>query len=79
MDVDSLNINFSLLISLKENSRHKTLSQKCLHVCKVLRKKEYMHLGRKSGDKEREGIGGQGMGVDLIHHINAWRNEFLKH
>lgn len=67
MDMDSLNINLSLLISLKGNARHKTLGQKCLYVLKVLRKKKYMNLGRKSGEREREGIRGQGMDLIQTH------------
>lgn len=62
MDMDTLHINLCLLISLKENPRHKTLCQNVIHVLKVLGEKEDVNLGGKSGGRKRKGLEGREWG-----------------
>lgn len=60
MDMDTLHINLRLLISLKENPRHKTLCQNVIRVLNVLGEKEHVNLGGKS--RKRKGLEGREWG-----------------
>jgi hypothetical protein len=42
------------------------LDRNVTHILEVLRIKEHMDLGGESGDGEREGLGEQGIQVDLV-------------
>lgn len=71
MDMDTLHINLRLLISLKENPRHKTLSE-CYTCFKGLGGKGTHEFGREKWCKEEgrdwRAENGDGFDPDIVMH-----------
>lgn len=70
MDVDTLHINLRLLISLKENPRHKTLCQNVIRVLKVLGKRNtWIWEGKVVvGGRDWRAENGDGFDPDIVMH-----------